>query len=74
MLMIITGHPQRGNRQVAVGAATFASDAGTAPTSQTTLPGGKGVNVARTLKTLGQPVIATGFAGGATGTLGSSRR
>ncbi|MGI8728449.1 MAG: 1-phosphofructokinase family hexose kinase [Solirubrobacteraceae bacterium] len=35
---------------------------------QTTLPGGKGVNVARTLKTLGQPVIATGLAGGATGT------
>ena len=35
---------------------------------QTTLPDGKGVNVARTLKTLGQPVIATGFAGGATGT------
>ena len=35
---------------------------------QTTLPGGKGVNVARTLKTLGQPVIATGFAGGPTGT------
>jgi 1-phosphofructokinase family hexose kinase len=35
---------------------------------QTTMPGGKGVNVARTLKTLGQPVIATGFAGGATGT------
>jgi 1-phosphofructokinase/tagatose 6-phosphate kinase len=34
---------------------------------QTTLPGGKGVNVARTLKTLGQPVIATGFAGGPTG-------
>ena len=32
---------------------------------QTTMPGGKGVNVARTLKTLGQPVIATGFAGGA---------
>ena len=32
------------------------------------MPGGKGVNVARTLKTLGQPVIATGFAGGATGT------
>jgi len=36
--------------------------------NQETLPGGKGVNVARTLKTLGQPVIATGFAGGATGT------
>jgi 1-phosphofructokinase/tagatose 6-phosphate kinase len=35
---------------------------------QTTLAGGKGVNVARTLKTLGQPVIATGFAGGGTGT------
>src|SRR3954462_14590056 len=35
---------------------------------QATMPGGKGVNVARTLKTLGQPVIATGFAGGATGT------
>jgi 1-phosphofructokinase family hexose kinase len=35
---------------------------------QETLAGGKGVNVARTLKTLGQPVIATGFAGGATGT------
>ena len=35
---------------------------------QTTMPGGKGVNLARVLKTLGQPVIATGFAGGATGT------
>ena len=35
---------------------------------QTTLAGGKGVNVARTLKTLGQPVVATGFAGGPTGT------
>jgi 1-phosphofructokinase family hexose kinase len=35
---------------------------------QTTMPGGKGVNVARTLKRLGQPVIATGLAGGATGT------
>jgi 1-phosphofructokinase/tagatose 6-phosphate kinase len=34
----------------------------------TTMAGGKGVNVARTLKTLGQPVIATGFAGGPTGT------
>ena len=33
-----------------------------------TLPGGKGVNVARALKTLGQPVIATGLAGGRTGT------
>ena len=32
---------------------------------QTTMPGGKGVNVARALKRLGQPVIATGFAGGA---------
>ena len=35
---------------------------------QTTFPGGKGVNVARVLKTLGAPVIATGLAGGATGT------
>jgi 1-phosphofructokinase family hexose kinase len=35
---------------------------------QTTMAGGKGVNVARTLKSLGQPVIATGFAGGPTGT------
>lgn len=35
---------------------------------QTTMAGGKGVNVARTLKTLGQPVIATGFQGGPTGT------
>ena len=35
---------------------------------QTTMAGGKGVNVARTLKTLGQPVIATGFQGGPAGT------
>ena len=34
---------------------------------QTTMPGGKGVNIARALKRLGQPVIATGLAGGATG-------
>ncbi|HLH64142.1 MAG TPA: 1-phosphofructokinase family hexose kinase [Solirubrobacteraceae bacterium] len=34
---------------------------------QTTMPGGKGVNIARALKRLGQPVIATGFAGGPTG-------
>lgn len=33
-----------------------------------TLPGGKGVNIARALKALGQPVIATGLAGGKTGT------
>ena len=32
------------------------------------LSGGKGVNIARMLKTLGQPVIATGFQGGPTGT------
>jgi 1-phosphofructokinase family hexose kinase len=36
--------------------------------AQTTMPGGKGVNVARAIKRLGRPVIATGFAGGATGT------
>ena len=35
---------------------------------QRAIPGGKGVNVARALKLLGQPVIATGIAGGATGT------
>jgi 1-phosphofructokinase family hexose kinase len=34
---------------------------------QTTMPGGKGVNIARVLKLLGQPVIATGLAGGAAG-------
>lgn len=32
-----------------------------------TLPGGKGVNVARVIKRLGQPVIVTGFVGGRTG-------
>jgi 1-phosphofructokinase family hexose kinase len=32
-----------------------------------TLPGGKGVNVARVLKTIGQPVIASGLVGGRTG-------
>jgi 1-phosphofructokinase family hexose kinase len=35
---------------------------------QTTMAGGKGVNIARALKSLNQPVIATGFAGGPTGT------
>jgi 1-phosphofructokinase/tagatose 6-phosphate kinase len=35
---------------------------------QTSMAGGKGVNVARALKSLGQPVIATGVAGGPTGT------
>ncbi len=35
---------------------------------QRTMPGGKGVNIARAIKQLGQPVIATGFTGGATGT------
>jgi 1-phosphofructokinase family hexose kinase len=34
---------------------------------QTAMAGGKGVNVARALKALGQPVIATGIAGGHTG-------
>ena len=33
-----------------------------------TMAGGKGVNIARALKLLGRPVIATGLAGGATGT------
>jgi 1-phosphofructokinase/tagatose 6-phosphate kinase len=35
---------------------------------QITMPGGKGINVARVIKRLGQPVIATGLSGGATGT------
>ncbi len=35
---------------------------------QTSMAGGKGVNVARALKALGRPVIATGVAGGSTGT------
>jgi 1-phosphofructokinase/tagatose 6-phosphate kinase len=35
---------------------------------QVTMPGGKGVNVARAIKRIGQPVIATGLTGGATGT------
>jgi 1-phosphofructokinase/tagatose 6-phosphate kinase len=34
---------------------------------QTTMPGGKGVNIARAIKRLGQPVIAAGLVGGATG-------
>jgi 1-phosphofructokinase family hexose kinase len=36
---------------------------------QTTMPGGKGVNIARALKRLGAPVIATGLVGGATGNM-----
>ena len=36
--------------------------------SSLSLPGGKGVNVARALKRLHQPVIATGLAGGRVGT------
>lgn len=32
-----------------------------------TLPGGKGVNIARALKLLGQPVVATGLVGGRAG-------
>jgi 1-phosphofructokinase family hexose kinase len=34
---------------------------------QKTMPGGKGVNVARAIRSFGQPVIATGLAGGSTG-------
>lgn len=32
------------------------------------LPGGKGVNIARALRGLGEPVVTTGFVGGRTGT------
>jgi 1-phosphofructokinase/tagatose 6-phosphate kinase len=35
--------------------------------SSLTLPGGKGINVARALKALGVPVVATGLVGGVTG-------
>jgi 1-phosphofructokinase family hexose kinase len=35
--------------------------------SSLTLPGGKGINVARALKALGVPVVATGLVGGGTG-------
>jgi 1-phosphofructokinase/tagatose 6-phosphate kinase len=34
-----------------------------------TLPGGKGVNIARALKALGEPVVATGLVGGRAGQL-----
>ena len=34
-----------------------------------TLPGGKGVNIARALKTLGEPVVVTGLVGGRAGQL-----
>lgn len=37
-------------------------------TESLALPGGKGVNVARALRLLGEPVIATGMAGGRSGT------
>jgi 1-phosphofructokinase/tagatose 6-phosphate kinase len=33
-----------------------------------TLAGGKGINIARALKRLGVPVVATGLAGGGNGT------
>jgi fructose-1-phosphate kinase PfkB-like protein len=36
-------------------------------TDTITLPGGKGINVARAAKALGRPVIATGFIGGRKG-------
>jgi len=36
-------------------------------TDTVVLPGGKGINVARVVKTLGRPVIATGFLGGRRG-------
>ncbi len=48
--------------------ANFQSGGRQRAESSLSLPGGKGVNVARALKRLGQPVIATGLAGGRTGT------
>ena len=57
-------HPQRGDRQDARRAELPPRAAATAPSSRRAMAGGKGVNVARALKALGQPVIATGVAGG----------
>ena len=37
------------------------------PSQALTVPGGKGINVARVLKTLGQALVVTGFAGGNNG-------
>src|ERR1043166_10310108 len=37
-------------------------------TAGLTLAGGKGINIARALKRMGVPVVATGLAGGRTGT------
>jgi 1-phosphofructokinase family hexose kinase len=47
---------------------SFASGHRHRATDAIALPGGKGVNIARALKCLGEPVIATGLAGGRTGT------
>lgn len=47
----------------------FAIDRVHRPLDQRSVAGGKGVNVARVLNTLGQPVIASGFAGGYNGGL-----
>ena len=58
------GHPQHGHRQDA-SVPNFRLGRRHRTVEQTTMPGGKGVNVARVLKTLGAPVIATGFTGGA---------
>src|ERR1700748_3305200 len=67
--MIITGTLKAAiDTSLSVPVPTFRLGRRHRTVEQRTMAGGKGVNVARTLKTLGQPVIATGFAGGATGT------
>jgi len=45
----------------------FALDRVHRPSSQKSVAGGKGINVARVLKELGRDVLATGFAGGCNG-------
>lgn len=64
MILTVTLNPAL-DRTLAV--PNFEVDFRHRASSTVTLPGGKGVNVARVIKRLGQPVIATGFVGGRTG-------
>ena len=61
-------HAQRGARPDADRARTSSAASGTGRAAGLTLAGGKGINVARALKRLDVPVVATGLAGGLTGT------
>ncbi|MCX8053518.1 MAG: PfkB family carbohydrate kinase, partial [Armatimonadetes bacterium] len=46
---------------------SFVIDRINRPTECRTVPGGKGINVARVLKELGRSALATGFVGGSIG-------